>query len=271
MLTALPVERARGEAMRVIASPATLIIGSYLAALLAAEVMLLTSGLVAGALAHGVLLAALVAHYVAAPRVGYRRLLLVLGLPILMRLIGLAVPLSATPPLVWIVASGTPVLLGAVLVSRAIGATPWTLLRMRARDLAPQLAVAGGGTVHGLLAFQALRPAPIVANLDVLSIASSLVVLAIFAGFTEELIFRGILQPVATETFSSPGAGLVLSTSVFALMYVASLSPAMVAVMLAIGLFFGWIVQESGSLWGVVGAHTLMSLGLLVVWPNVLR
>ena len=37
--------------------------------------------------------------------------------------------------------------------------------------------------------------------------------------------------------------------------------------MLAVGLLFSWVVNESGSLWGVIGAHALFSIGLMLVWP----
>jgi membrane protease YdiL (CAAX protease family) len=254
-----------------VATPAILVTASYLAAMATAEVMLLTSGLLAGALAHALLLLALIAHYVAAPHVGYRRLLLALALPPLMRMIGLAVPIATTTPVIWIVAAGTPTLLAALLCARAIDADPRGMLRLRLHEVGPQLAVAAGGIMHGLLGYLALRPAPIIGQLDVIGIGTAVVALGVFAAFTEELIFRGIIQAVASQTFANQAAGAFVSALVFALMYLASMSIPLVLLMFAIGLFFSWIVQESRTLWGVIGAHMLLSVGMLVAWPILLR
>lgn len=267
-LATLP--RTTSRLLDAVATPAALVAGSYLAALAVAELTLLTSGLIAGALAHAIVMVALITHYLAAPRVGYRRLLLVLALPSLMRLIGLTVPIAATSPLLWIVAAGLPVLIAAVLCARAVGAYPSAMLRWPGRGLAAQAAVAAGGVMHGLLAYLVLRPVAIVEPTPV-GIAGALLGLGVFAAFSEELIFRGVIQPIAAETFSSPVGGLLFSTIAFSIMYLGSLSLPFIVLMVAIGLFFGWIVQEGGSLWGVIGAHTLLSLGLLAVWPFVLR
>jgi membrane protease YdiL (CAAX protease family) len=269
--SAVPVQRTRSRTVEVIATPAALVTASYLAALTIAEVTLLTSGLVAGALAHAILLVALIAHYMAAPRVGYRRLLLTLALPSLIRLIGLTVPVATTAPLLWIAAAGVPTLLAAILCARAIDAFPSAMLRWPGRDLGAQAAVAAGGLMHGMLAFLVLRPSPIIAQPNAVGVASAVLVLGVFAAFTEELIFRGIIQAVATEAFSSRAGGLLVSTTIFTVMYLGSMSLPFIVLMFAIGLFFGWIVQESGSLWGVIGAHALLSVGFLAVWPFLLR
>ena len=253
-----PVRQATRRTLDLVGSPAALVTASYIAALTIAEITLLTSGSAAGALAHAIVLIALIAHYVAAPGVGYRRLLLALALPSLMRLVGLTVPIASTSPLIWIVAAGTPTLLAALLCARAIDAVPSALLRWPGRDIGGQLAIAAGGLMHGMLAYLVLRPTPIIAQLDPIGVTSTVIGLGLFAAFTEELIFRGIIQSVATETFSNPAGGVLVSTVIFTIMYLGSLSLPFIVLIFAIGLFFGWIVQESGSLWGVIGAHHVL-------------
>jgi membrane protease YdiL (CAAX protease family) len=267
----VPMQRIRPRTIDLLATPAALVTCSYLAALAIAEATLLTSGLVAGALAHGVLMVALIAHYIAAPRVAYRRLLLAFALPSLMRLVGLTVPIANTSPLVWIVAAGVPTLLAAILCARAIDAFPSAWLRWPGRDIVAQLGIAASGLTEGILAYLILRPSAVIGQLDALGITGAVVALGVFAAFTEELVFRGIIQRVAAETFSSRSIGLVLSTGLFTLMYVGSLSVPFVVLMLAVGLLFGWIAQETRSLWGVIGAHALMTIGLLAIWPFILR
>ena len=264
------VPRATLRVVDTFAGPTAIVTVTYLTGLVIAELMLLTSGLLAGAVAHAFLMGVLVMHYLLAPSAPYRRLLLALALPSLMRLVGLTVPIVVTTPLIWLVVTGTPTLVAALLCARAMDALPRRLLRFPP-DVEAQLAVAVGGTVHGLLAFLILRPTPLVLSPDPAQIAAAVVVLGVFVAFTEELIFRGIIQPIAAEAFDSPTAGMIVSASAFAIMYLASLSLPFVLLMLAIGLLFGWVVRESGSLWGVIGAHLLLSVGSLAFWPFILR
>jgi membrane protease YdiL (CAAX protease family) len=263
------IRRLQLPVARAIASPEVLVAASYLTALALAELLLLSSGVLAGALAHGALLLMLIAHYVAAPGVGYRRLLLPLALPSLMRLIGLAVPVVSTPQTIWLVTAGTPILVAALLCARTVGVRRSML--GWPRDPLAQLAVAAGGLMHGLLAFLVLRPGPIIARLEPAQVALASVILIVFVAFTEELIFRGVVQSVAAETLGGPAAGIAVSVVTSVIVYVASLSVPFVLLMAALSFFFSWIVKESGSLWGVIGAHALLVIGLLVVWPFVIR
>lgn len=259
----LPVARA-------VASPEVLVAASYLMALALAELLLLSSGVLAGALAHGALLLMLITHYVAAPGIGYRRLLLPLTLPSLIRLVGLAVPVVSTPQTVWLVTAGTPILVAALLCARAVGGVPRSLFGWP-RDPLAQVAVAAGGLMHGLLAYLVLRPGPIIPKLEAGQVALASVILLVFVAFSEELIFRGLIQSVAAQTLGGPRGGIAVSVITSAIAYVASMSVPFVLLMTAVSFFFAWIVKESGSLWGVIGAHALLVIGLLVVWPFVIR
>jgi len=264
------IRRLQLPVARAVASPEVLDAASYLTALALVELLLLSSGLLAGALAHGALLLMLIAHYVAAPGVGYRRLLLPLALPSLMRLIGLAVPVVSTPQTIWLVTAGTPILVAAVLCARAVGGVRPSMLGWP-RDPLAQLAVAAGGLMHGLLAYLVLRPGPIIAQLEPAQVALASVILIVFVAFTEELIFRGVIQSVAAETLGGPAAGIAVSVIASVIAYAGSLSVPFVLLMGALSFFFSWIVKESGSLWGVIGAHALLVIGLLVVWPFVIK
>ncbi|PYR87712.1 MAG: hypothetical protein DMF84_30945 [Acidobacteria bacterium] len=37
-----------------------------------------------------------------------------------------------------------------------------------------------------------------------------------------------------------------------------------------VGLAFGWVVERTASLVGVILAHALLAVGLILVWPRVL-
>jgi membrane protease YdiL (CAAX protease family) len=86
---------------------------------------------------------------------------------------------------------------------------------------------------------------------------------------TEELIFRGLLQHVLIEVFGP--VGLLWSTGIYASLYISSLSVAYVLFIGLVSLFFGWCVRRTGSLWGVVAAHSGVAVGMACVWPFVLH
>lgn len=247
-------------------SPSAVVCGTYLVALASAELLLLTSGLIAGAVSHAILIAALVIHAIAAPSAPYRRLLVALTLPSLLRILGLTIPVASTPVAIWYLMAGTPALLGAVLGARVIG-LPASLVGRPASPSA-QILIALSGVTNGLLAFLVLRPAALAGG-PIAAIASAVVLVVVVAG-TEELVFRGGLQTVVADLFGSPMVGIGVSTGVFTFMYAGSLSFAFVVLMFATGLFLGWAVQLTGSLWGAIGAHAAMIVGLVVVWPIVL-
>jgi membrane protease YdiL (CAAX protease family) len=262
-----PTQLALVGMLRIGVSPSALVCAVYLLALASAELLLLTSGLVAGAVAHTILIAVLLVHAIAAPDAPYRPLLVVLVLPSLIRMLGLTIPVAGTPQLVWYAMAGVPSLLAALLAARVIR-LPARLFVMPAHPWV-QLSIVLSGVSTGLLAYVILRPAPL-SDSPILAPAAA-VVLALFVAATEELVFRGNLQEVVRDLFGSEAAAIAVSAGAFALMYAGALSLPFTIVMLSMGLLLGWTVQQTGSLWGAIGAHMVMLIGLMVVWPLLLQ
>jgi membrane protease YdiL (CAAX protease family) len=73
--------------------------------------------------------------------------------------------------------------------------------------------------------------------------------IALLAGFGEELVFRGALQP---------RIGLIAASVLFG--FVHSITPAYVVLAGAIGFFLGWVTQATGNLWPAILAHGLYDL-----------
>jgi len=80
----------------------------------------------------------------------------------------------------------------------------------------------------------------------------------IFAGFIEELIFRGILQRFAIDVFGKKG--VFLATILFTALYIGWLSILGCLFVLSIGLLFGWVVKETGSIIGVGFSHGIINI-----------
>lgn len=255
---------------------AWVIVIAYSIAIVAAEavVTFVSAGL--GVLVHALVLLLLLNHVVMVLRRRAARaetptpdrehggVLLGLALVPLLRLLSLTVPVRGAPLLAWYAFAGVPLLVGIALTARFLGLS-WSELGLRPRRWPVQLLIGVSGVPLGLLAFVLLRPQPLVATLAWRPLAIAALTLFIFAGLTEELLFRGLLRPLAWRVFGN--FELVWTSLLFAGVYIASRSPVLVALMVALGLLWGWCVRRTGSLWGAVIAHGLFIVGLLLVWP----
>jgi membrane protease YdiL (CAAX protease family) len=79
-----------------------------------------------------------------------------------------------------------------------------------------------------------------------------LAAVALAAGFGEELLFRGALQPLA-ERWWGQTAGLVAVSVLFGLLHAASATYLILAV--SMGLYLGWLAQNFGELITPIAVH----------------
>lgn len=245
------------------------VIAGYVAALFLAEVLLAQAGFLVGGISHLLLLVMLIGHHATTDDAAYRPILLALTLPPLMRLVSLTVTVVDLPVLFWFIMIAIPTLLATVLVLRV---TPVPLAPLVARPAnAPiQVVIALSGIVHGLLLTLILMPAAIVSLADPASAFTAAVVLLLCVAIVEEVIFRGIVQSVALEITGSRAWAVGIAGIVYACMFVSADSFLLPLAMLVVGTLFGVAVAFTKSLWGVIGAHASMSIGVLIVWPAVL-
>ncbi len=227
------------------------------------------------------------------------RALLVLALAPLLRILSLVMPLQGIPQIYWYAFIGAPLLVAAVLTARhlnlSIASFRFTLPPSR-----QQITIATSGLPFGLIAFFLVRPEPLTPSFQWWELAIGSVILVIFVGFTEEFIFRTLLLHVAPtsgrqfhilrrfagrmaiRTINAPrdrhitkaihvDPGLFWSSAVFAIMSIGSRSFLYVLFIFLIGMFFGWCVQRTGSMWGVVAAHSALVIGALLIFPYVFR
>jgi membrane protease YdiL (CAAX protease family) len=181
------------------------------------------------------------------------------GVPLFLWWRSLAVPLPNRA--LW------PLLPAVVVAARAYGYSPSSLGFRRARPVA-QLAIAASGAPLGLAAYAILRPAPPVPTLDRSHLLFGSLTLLVFAAFVEELLFRGLLQQAATRVFGA--AGIVVVNLVYAVTAIGSLSAGYAIFVGLTGLWFSIVAGRSRCLWGVIAAHALAVVGLVLVWPSVL-
>jgi membrane protease YdiL (CAAX protease family) len=98
---------------------------------------------------------------------------------------------------------------------------------------------------------------PLFSGCTVIQLAS----ISIVAGIGEELLFRGVLQPLLIAWLGL-AAGLILASAVFGLLHAVTPTYAVLAGL--IGAYFGWLAHARGNLMGPIIAHGLYDFVALI-------
>jgi len=199
----------------------------------------------------------------------YARFYLALTLAPLIRILSLSLPLAVFPLVYWYAVVSFPLLAGAAAVTilngyrrRELGLT-WGGGRP---FLQPLIGLAGFPL--GLVEYFILRPQPLAPAPDMAVIWLPALILLVCTGFTEEFIFRGIMQKAAADLLGRKTA-LVLVSFIFAVLHITHLSVVDVVFVFGVAAFFSAIVYRTGSLVGVTIAHGLTNITMYLFWPFV--
>jgi len=242
----------------------------YLAALISGELLTAFQDFAAGLAVHTLILFLLMIHASLISRSDARlsRLLTALSLAPLLRVLSLSLPLWHFTTLEWMCIISIPLIVACIATVSA--------LRLRPRDvglaLGPtrrlpwQILVALAGVPLGVVEFGILRPSAWLNDYSVGNVAIALFALVGATGVAEELIFRGILQRCAIDLAGD--AGILYVAVVFTALHTSFLSWADLAFVFIVAVLFGAIVKKTGTLTGVIAAHTLVNVMLYLVLPR---
>jgi membrane protease YdiL (CAAX protease family) len=240
----------------------------YVAAFVAVELLGLLHPFVT-AIGHTILVVALINHYILAEREGRQPLLLALAVVCLYRLLAFT-PLPSNDFTNHLVIVGAPMLFATILALRLVR-TPGVRAVLRPHSLGWQLAIALSGIPLSTIAYKLLKPGFVVTFTGAqrshpVAVAGVIVALAVFSGIGEELLFRVLLHTAARTTFGP--TALYVSSVIYGAAYFGTRSVPFVLFAVAIGAFFGWCYERTGSILGPAVAHSLISIGVFVVWPS---
>lgn len=254
------------ETLQRIAARSSQLFWWYLSLLVVAETVTSLVSLQLGLILHIALLFVLTIHAAVGTLPSERALALGLTLLPLIRLLSLSLPLSRLPPLLWYPIVSIPLLGAALILIRQLRLSRQAL-GLQPDDLRVQVMLMGMGLGLGAIEYAILRPAPLVDNLSWNSIALPILILILFTGFAEELIFRGLLQALALQVL---GRWALLHVSLlFAALHIGHLSVPDVALVFGVGLLFAYVVRWSGSILGVSLAHGLTNVMLFLFMPHL--
>jgi membrane protease YdiL (CAAX protease family) len=237
----------------------------YALALAAAELLVATSQPLTALLIHATLVLALVYQSALGGVERGRSLALALLLVPLLRIAALALPPTAWPLLSYTLAGGG-IVVATLLVIRALRLRPPDV-GLTVGKLWMQLMVMGCGVALGYVGAVLLRPELPAGVASWQALAALALALLVFAGFAEELIFRGLLQKVSGPVLGRWGPLYV--ATIFAAVQLGFGSPLYALLAFIIGLVFAGVVRLSGSIVGVALAHGVASIVMLLVMPYV--
>ena len=240
----------------------------YLALIALAELTTVTVSPELGLGLHAMMLLLLPLHYALARARDnpVAPLILTLTLGPLIRIMSLSLPLTALPSLTWYVIIAMPLFAAAFALARTLGMT-WrdAAMTIKLKQLPVQLLIASTGLILGLMEFLILRPQSLVPDGRADMVFFAAISLIIGTGLLEEVIFRGVMQHTSLQAMGA--RGLIYSSLVFMALHIGYLSILDLLFVFSVGLYFAWIVRRTGSLLGVVIAHSLTNIVLYLVMP----
>ncbi len=245
----------------------------YLAVAVVAELLLPVVPVASGLLDAAVLVLALT-HFGVSQRsplaIGDPGVRLLPGIALLplLRLLSLTMPAPALPRIVWLALAGSPLLLAVPAAARLATLDVREIALTRISRGPGSILIAAAGLPAGLLIGR-LAASPFASSNDtpLVALVTGIVLIGC-AALPEELIFRGILQPLLLDRLglmAIPLVGLVGAAT-----YVGSGSLPVVGVMAVIGSIYSWEVWRSGSIWAPVVGHSLLLVTSVVLAPRVL-
>ena len=238
---------------------------AYLLGIAAAELVTTLINPQLGLAIHGILLVVIFLHGSLLAQGAERKFLLTLTLAPLIRLLSLSMPLFKFEFVTWYMIIGVPLLAAALVVMRLTGYKAKEVGLAWGTRLPLQVAVALSGIGLGYLEYQILQPVPLADSLSLEQIWMPALILAIFTGFLEELIFRGLMQRASIVVLNK--LSFVYVSLLFAVLHIGYKSITDFVFVFLVGLFFSVVVKRTNSILGVTLAHSLTNITLFLIFP----
>jgi uncharacterized protein len=237
----------------------------FVAAIAGAEIITYYVTLFGGIILHFAILLALIIYSVSIQDETQRNWWLALGLVPLIRIASLVIPVAEFSVIYWYIIISIPIFIGIVTVMRNCN---YTLddVGLTGGKAWIQVLVAILGIGLGIIDYYILKPEAMIDGLSVQTVILPAFILLIATGFIDELVFRGVLQRAARVLGAWGWVGVAL---VYAILQIGQGSVLHGAFIFIVSLFFGWIIEKTGSIIGVSLSHGLLNIGLYLILPNI--
>jgi membrane protease YdiL (CAAX protease family) len=248
---------------------------AILAAIAVAEFITAYASPLYGVLAHVCILIVLLTLGAASVSPARQAFFLSTAIAPLIRIISLGMPLGTLPQPMWYLLTGVPLFLTAFIVARTLHLS-FADLYLRpppVRHLPLEVGVGLSGVLLGVIEWRILGPQPITSitgHHAIVYLVGVAAILYIFTGFLEELLFRGLIQEIAS-TLLGRLSGLFFMAALFAALHLGWHSPLDLLFVFGVALYFGTVVRYTHSLLGVTLAHGTINTMLFIILPLAFR
>ncbi len=187
---------------------------------------------------------------------------------ILMRIINLSMPQFFTLTLLWYPLTYGVVYLPIyyIIKHQQISSQEIGLNIDRLKIYLPSAIIIG--IVMALIEYIILKPLPLIKNLQISNIFLLLIIMFIFVGAVEELIFRSILQ-TRFEKALGPGKGIFLSGILFGTMHAGYSIISEILFACFFGFLLGYIFQRTRSFPFILTIHGITNVFLFGILPII--
>jgi membrane protease YdiL (CAAX protease family) len=186
----------------------------------------------------------------------------------LVRIFGFTLPLVYFRQIYWPLIVGIPLVIAVTVLSRNLKLTMKDIGLTYGR-IQIQLPVALLGIAFGFMEYTLIKPKPWINTLTPEDLIAPALILMIFTGLTEELIFRGIIQTMSTRLFGAVN-GIIYSGILFTTMHIAFNSLPHMIFVLTIAIFYGSIYHKTKTLSGIMLSHGTSNIILYLIAPFIL-
>jgi uncharacterized protein len=197
----------------------------------------------------------------------HRNVWIVLGLAPFIRIISLALPVMLEiSQFVWYIVISIPILFAVFGIVRTLKYSP-DEIGINLKEASLQFLVAAGGIFIGIFGYYFLRNPAWTFSFSLQNTFFPALVLLIFTGFVEELVFRGVMQ----KALESLGPNWwIFGAVVYAVLQFGQGSLNNCLFSLVLSLYLGYMVKSTGSILGASLAHGMVNIGIYLVLPYIL-
>ena len=198
----------------------------------------------------------------------FSNLLKCLTLIPIIRMLSTSMPIAQISQIYWFLIINTPLFILAFLIIKSIPMS-WSDLGFNIGKLRTQFLIAMSGIALGVMDYGFLKPDPLINYLSIETVIVPSIILLIFTGFSEELIFRGIIQR-SSERLMGSIYGLMFTSILFAAMHIGWRSLPDLIFVFGVGLYYGYIFQKTRSLLGITISHGVTNITMFLIAPFIL-
>ncbi|WP_157205935.1 CPBP family intramembrane glutamic endopeptidase [Calidithermus timidus] len=236
----------------------------YFAGLVLAEWLAAGANRGPGMLVHTLIVLSALIHaaYLSGPAA---RMLSVLALAPMVRVLDLMMPQSFVEAIWRFPLVNFPLIIAVFITIRTLNLRRQEV-GLQVGFLPVQLLIALSGLVVGIIEHRIIQPQALVGSLEWPEILLPIVILMVFTGFSEELMFRGLLQHMIIPVLG-PLGGISFVALIFGAFHFGWQSAGDVLFVTIVAWVWGWLAWRTRSILGVSLAHGLANVWLFVIMP----